>query len=350
MNEINTGKHRAYASRLVAVVFFTLGASISAQTNNEPIPADAAPGGENTQPQNTVKTVPDIAGKKADLLVTQLQDKAIRWHENEHGRFPVIWEQEGSGTPFGALLFIHGPGQTLDLPHSINTLRSYLVEHGWSSLSISMPDLDPQSIPERPTESANAEQEQKPAQSSPKNSPQPRNNISNETIANSRIKSAIDFLQSKGQFNIIIIAYGASAVRAANYIGSIPKKRKTKTAMQANAKAVIERPIRALVIVDAIDTDATRTDARRVDDIADKTLPASLNDPGLPVLDVYFGNHYIDKKAASTRRQSAQREQMKSYEQVRMLEPSIEIAESNRLARRVRGFLNKYAKGVKISQ
>ena len=345
MVKINTGKHRACASVLMGLAFFAAG--IAAQPDSSGSAPEAAtdsgpaPKAESQPPENILKSVPDVAQKKANLLITQLQDEAIRWHDNEHGRFPVIWEPEGSGNPFGALLFIHGPGQTLDLPHAIHTLRSYLVEHGWSSLSIGMPDLDPEPVPERPVETSGAAtEEQNAAQNLDNANSQQNQGISNETIANSRIKSAIDFLQNKGQFNIIIIAYGASAVRAANFIGTIHKKKKTKTAMQPNAKAVIERPIRALVIVDTADTG----------DQTGKPLPQSLNDPGLPVLDVYFGNHYIDKKAASRRKQSAQREQMESYEQVRMLEPSIEIAESNRLARRVRGFLNKYAKGVKISQ
>lgn len=66
-------------------------------------------------------------------------------------------------------------------------------------------------------------------------------------------------------------------------------------------------------------------------------------------MDIYFGDHVLDATESQQRKLAAKKNRIANYHQSKLLEPASNWQEGeNRLTRRVRGFLNKYAKGVEI--
>lgn len=232
-----------------------------------------------------------------ELLSKELENEALTWLEAEGEKFIALWEPDSSGKSFGSILILHGEGQTADWPNSINPLRTNLIKFGWSTLSIALPDPVPE------------------ADKTPE---------SIEAKATARIQAAVNFLDQKGQYNLVIFGQGVGATRGFKFINNLPEK--------GNTSAPPTRgPFRALIMVSPR-----------------KVTPTQ--DFRLPTLDLYYNEHYLDEKEAQERLTLARKYRLPHYHQLKILRPDdTEYGEDNRLTRRVRGFLNKYAKGVEIT-
>ncbi len=231
------------------------------------------------------------------LLEKELTDKGLVWLEAEGQKFIGLWEEERSGSAVGALLILHAAGQTPDWPDTIHPLRSSVIQHGWATLSIELP-------------LANSE-------------------LDTPQHINARVQSALTFLEGKGQLNLAFVAFGESAEAAYTWVAN---------AIENNPPAddatgpIVAGSFRALIIVSA----------RAI------VLKPTMT---LPTLDVYFDEHYLDIKEVKERRTLARKYRLPFYHQVKLLSPYMtETGEENALVRRIRGFLNKYAKGVEVGK
>lgn len=329
----------------------------------------------------TEKTLLDTAEKRSmTLLSKELKDQeTVVWLNAIDGEFLSLYEQEWTSNPFGAVLILHAEGQHANWPNTIELIRSSLPQYGWSTLSTSLPDPDLVAIPARKInaisaspkspetqEQANSEVkinsateidtklksekgedneifdedkgdvddgsiELKDQTSTPEETEKPR--FATEDIANSRIESAIEYLNNQGIYNIVLLGDGVGAARAGNFLGSLP------TADPQNPDQKIIKPVRAVVIINA------RNNSPR----GDINLMSSLYDPEVATTDIYFGTHENDIFESHSRKKFASRNGFKVYQQIRLPELSHNTAQGeNRLSRRIRGFLQKYAKGVKI--
>lgn len=281
--------------------------------------------------------------------------------------FYCLWNHTTTGNALGAVLILHEEGHHLDWPLTINSLRVELADHGWSTLTVDLPNptagkisLRPTPIP-TPIPESNAEpkpnpeaaidsadnkeppQSDKPEPENPADASAAQTKPEIETVVGARLNAALDYLHGAGQFNIVILGQGLGAARAAVFINQLMTSSANSAVAQntGKAKAIIKRPVRALVLVNARNHIAG----------SELTLPQQLKDPGLPVLDIVFGDHYMDSHEAEKRRRWASRQQMSNYSQVKTRRPVGGASEkNNRLVKRVRGFLNRNAKGVEIGK
>ena len=89
--------------------------------------------------------------------------------------------------------------------------------------------------------------------------------------------------------------------------------------------------------------------ARNHSPIGDIKLIDSLYDPEMPILDIYFGQDQRDKIESQARKKYALRNGFQTYQQILLPELAHNtMLDSNRLTRRVRGFLQLHARGVKV--
>ena len=70
--------------------------------------------------------------------------------------FLALWKPANSADPKGAVIIIPGAGETVDWPQAIGPLRRQLPDAQWSSLSITLPDLQSDAIAPRVMEAAPA--------------------------------------------------------------------------------------------------------------------------------------------------------------------------------------------------
>ncbi len=292
----------------------------------------------------------DRQQNQLDLLSSEIEPGDIKWLQDDNGQFLTLWKADQTGNPFGALLIIHGEGQSIDDPYEISAIRNNLSHHGWATLAVHLPATEKKAIPPRPT--VTPRPDKKPAEAPESNSDNPRetpnknssassaptnNNQDPEKIVKARMDAAVTFLKEQGQYNIVVIGHGISANRAMRYIDILSGGRKLRT----TRKRKIQRPIRAVVLVAARNQTA----------ISDKRIDDYFNDPGLPVLDITYGEHYLDKSEIRQRAKTARAAGIRDYFQIKMLRPTgVDEDYENRLTRRIRGFLNSHAKGVEIEK
>ena len=338
--------------------------------------------GKDNETGSNLISVPDVQLLKQQLLKGEVDEEEIVWLDQQ-SQVLALWESETSGNPYGAVLILHDDGQHPDWPGTVHPLRTNLPQFGWTTLSVSMPDTANREVPARPAptsvpESTNADSstadnstDESKASADQVNAAETaklmaadsevdkavanQENESNlnaakagvekktkqedpEQLAQKRIQMAMDYLNDKGQFNIVIIAFGSSAYRAASYIDALMTGgTSSKRNLKVQGKA--QRPVRALVLVSA----------RNSLEIAEGEIMDFLNDNSMPILDVYFGDHQLDPKESKERKLFAQKNNFEHYYQVRIEPPSTEVFDGETaLSRRVRGFINKHARGVKV--
>lgn len=357
--------------------------------------AASAPPSEATTPPEKTAAAPlspgspiDLEKQRAARLKDEVEQSELRWLNASGEQFMALWKPDTTGTPFGAVLILHGLGDTLNTPHTVRALRANLSLFGWATLSIGLPPLKPNQVPPRPhlavaqvepaTENSeaateqetetNSEEESEPAQES-ENTPasaepaasdaaaSPPRDV--ERISDERLQAALDFLEAQGQYNIAIIALGESAVRATRFIDTLtpavqkdkPRPRLAGAPNQAGEQA--SGPIQALILVDArnslMDHNSSNDEQKSG---PSNRLDQYFNDPSLPVLDIYFGDHYLDRIQVQERKKMALEKGIKNYFQTRILPPtrSEQTTGENALTRRIRGFLNTHAKGVEVAR
>lgn len=331
--------------------------------------------GEMAQKQ-TIKrqTLAEIQANRKALLASEYPSEAIKHIGAGDASFIGLYEKDKTGNPYGAVLIVHGEGQTADFPHTISAIRHELPQHGWTSLSITLPEQAKPAVPPRPitiitttekektdppiNEQDNNQADQAQTQTPDKNMDSNNNDAETpervekeklelktpedvEAIALARITAAISFLNDEGQFNIVIAAHGTSALRVMSYLAeasATPPSAMNKN-VNKNTKIKIQRPIRAMVFLNA------RNHILGIDN----PLTHFLNMADLPVLDIYFDEHHLDDLEAAARKKAAKNHNMTAYFSVKLLAPSNTIFEDeNRFTRRVKGFLLQHARGVEI--
>ncbi len=308
------------------VLTFVVAAPLWAQEEG---PAEAPEANENDTAAAAAtpaeeKQVPDTEAQRRALLTEQYPPQHIRHLDAGGDAFTALWRKDQSGDAFGAVLLVPGDGQTANWPHTIDVLRNDLPQNGWSTLAI---DIQP--LPTPPASALTGE-------SSPDLNGRLAKNLE-QNIA--RIQAAIRFLNEQGQFNIIVVGYGRSAYRVMEFAqddaGAAPPS-------SANTQTFkMTHPVRALILINPKHLDGS-TLAYEYGDFRFKAVP---------VLDIIFGTHYLDHDDAKTRQQEARAARFENYVQLKLMKPTSTVfSEENRLSRRVRGFLNKYAKGVEIER
>lgn len=294
----------------------------------------------NTIEEGSLETGPrksiDIEKNALALISEEVEMADIVWLEYNGERFMSLWKDDATGTPFGAVLILHGEGQSAAWPHSIDAIRNNLGLFGWAALAISLPPAQKTKIPKRPkkapqpkaeettldetgdpddltdpktqeqlAEIAEIKDQEKQAESTEEDT-NTATMISPEDISSGRITSAIAYLNDNGHYNIVMVAQGSGVIRAAKYID----EQTNTNAMYKGKQAKIKRPFRAFILIEP---------KNYLPMISEKKLTSFLNDHGLPILDIYASEHHLDRNERHERKMHARSKNFLNYFQVKVL-------------------------------
>jgi len=359
--------------------------------------AQATPEAPTSEPSVTKEPTPPAPplylsreDRDMKLLAAKLNPDSVVWLDALEEQFLAIYEPEYTGAPQGAVLLLHAEGQHSSWPKTIKMIRSSLPRYGWNTLSMSLPN--PEVIPHPPrdvwpastsppspneadtegvdeadkgdaealSDNPDSTDAQVPtaAQGGEDNEifdaennglsdgalPPATNRrdsfdasteikipVEDRTVA--RIRAAMNYLNNQGQFNIVLLGDGVGAARAGHFFSSLP----APTITDPDVKPI--KPIRAVVILNA----------RNHNPLGDINLTSSLFDPEVPTLDIFFGLDRRNALDAEQRKRYARRNMHKVYNQVQLPVMSVVAQQGeNRLSRRIRGFLQEHARGVKV--
>ncbi|MBP5955911.1 alpha/beta hydrolase family protein [Pseudomonas anatoliensis] len=246
--------------------------------------------------------------------------------------FLALWKPANTADPKGAVIIVPGAGETADWPQAIGPLRQKLPNAEWSSLSITLPDLQSDAIAPRVVEAAAAPKAPETG-SKDATTAQPieqaaggEAEVADQVVAETteeqskadaerifaRIDAAIAYAEQQSARRIVVLGHGTGAYWAARYLS----ERQT---------AQVEK----FVMVDA------QAPAKAKPPLAE--LTPSLK---LPTADIFYMDKPLDRHAALERMQASKRLKTPAFSQVALRALPDNKAEQEQLFRRVRGWLN----------
>ena len=102
---------------------------------NEPEPASEAPAAPVERPP-----LPSRSAHMAADLARQLPPAEVLSLQAGEESFMALWRPANVTEPKGLVIILPGDGESADWPHGIGPLRRSLPNHGWHTLSLSLPD------------------------------------------------------------------------------------------------------------------------------------------------------------------------------------------------------------------
>jgi dienelactone hydrolase len=247
--------------------------------------------------------------------------------------FLALWKTANTADPKGAVIIIPGAGETVDWPQAIGPLRRSLPDAKWSSLSITLPDLQSDAIaprvveapptPKTPdagskdsTTAAPIEQaaggEAEVADKAIAESSEEQSKADAERIF-ARIDAAIAFAEQQSARSIVVLGHGTGAYWTARYLSEKQPSQVERFVMVAAQTPAQAKP--------------------ELDELA-STLK-------LPTADIFYMDKPMDRNAALARLQASKRLKTSAFSQVSLKAlPGNDKAQQEQLVRRVRGWLN----------
>jgi dienelactone hydrolase len=248
--------------------------------------------------------------------------------------FLALWKPANSAEPKGAVIIVPGVGETADWPQAVGPLRRKLPDAGWSSLSITLPDLQGDAIAPRVIEPAAAPKAPETT-SKDATTAQPieqaaggEAEVAEQVVAQTseeqakadaervfgRIDAAIAYAEQQSARSIVVLGHGTGAYWAARFLS----ERQTPQ-------------VEKLVMVDA------QAPAKALPPLAELTPTPTLK---LPTADIFYMDKALDRNAALERMQASKRLKTSAFSQVALKVLPDKKAEQEQLVRRVRGWLN----------
>ena len=152
--------------------------------------------------------------------------------------FLALWKPANTADPKGAVIIVPGAGETADWPQAIGPLRQKLPNAEWSSLSITLPDLQSDAIAPRVVE-ATAAPKAPETGSKDATTAQPieqaaggEAEVADQVVAETteeqskadaerifaRIDAAIAYAEQQSARRIVVLGHGTGAYWAARYL------------------------------------------------------------------------------------------------------------------------------------
>lgn len=332
--------------RLLALLSLITMAPVSnAENASSTADARAAPASASTErpplrPRSDIMT--------SDLL-RQLPDKEFVSLTAGTDDFAALWRPANVGEPRGVIILLPGEGESADWPRGIGPLRRGLPDHGWHTLSLSLPDSPGPVFPavanvaedaaEPLVEVAETEAEQLADDSAPSeagylpeetaavpsepaiddtetkepNKPATPKAAQAEQIAE-RIEAALAFARSKQPSTIVLVGQGTGGYWAARYL-----------------QQVAPSDVRYLAVIQPRQPEGQ-------DERLEQLVPALKLATG----DFFYKGGRADLSAAHGRLNASRRILHPTYRQVELPPPTGDRnVDQEQLVRRVRGWLDK---------
>lgn len=326
--------------RLLALLSLIMMATAS-NAENASADAGAAPASASTE-RPPLRSRSDIM--TSDLL-RQLPDKEFVSLKAGTDDFAALWRPANVGEPRGVIILLPGEGESADWPRGIGPLRRGLPDHGWHTLSLSLPDSPGLVLPavantsegaaEPPVEDPAAETEQfaeNPAPNEAGYLPEETAAIPSELVSDDtkteetvapaaphadqiteRIEAALTFARSKQPAAIVLLGQGTGGYWAARYL-----------------QHVAPSDVRYLGVIQP-----------RQPEGQDESLVQLIPTLKLATGDFYYKNGRGDLAAARERLNASRRIQHPAYRQVGLPPQTGERqADQEQLLRRIRGWLD----------
>lgn len=246
--------------------------------------------------------------------------------------FLALWKPANTAEPKGAVIIIPGAGETADWPQAIGPLRRKLPDAQWSSLSITLPDLqsdaiaprviEPAAAPKAPEFGSKDSTTAQPIEQAAGGEAEVADQVVAETTEEqsradaerifARIDAAIAYAEQQSARSIVVLGHGTGAYWAARYLSE-------------KQTAQVEK----FVMVDA------QAPAKAKPPLAELTPTLKL-----PTADIFYMDKPLDRNAALERMQASKRLKTSAFSQVALKALPDKKAEGEQLLRRVRGWLN----------
>ncbi|SEI00251.1 alpha/beta hydrolase family protein [Pseudomonas asplenii] len=292
----------------------------------------AAPAQAPTDKPAERQSLPERSQEDATALERQLPRQEQQQLQAAGDTFLALWKPANTPTPNGAVIIIPGAGETADWPQVVAPLRNQLPDARWSSLSLTLPDLQSDaSLPRvveapkpaepassnsknasttsKPIEQAASAETDAPDQAPAANAEDPLKGDAERIFA--RLDAAVAYAQQQNARSIVLLGHGTGAYWATRYLIE-------KASPQ----------VQKLLLV------AAQTPASAKTDLAQLTPELKL-----ATADFFYKDESLDRKAALQRLQASKRQKTSNYTQVGLKafpgKPGQE-----QLVRRVRGYLN----------
>lgn len=315
-------RNRSALPALCLSLLFT--AVFSAQAADAPAPAAEKP--VERLP------LPERSREEASALERQIPREEQQQLQAGSDSFLALWKPANSAEAEGVVIIVPGAGENADWPQAIAPLRRKLPDAGWGTLSLSLPDVNLDTLPPRvieapkaavDTSSKDGSTAAKPVEQAASAEAEgtdpavvPGADEQDKTDAKrifERIDAAVAFAQTQGARSVVLLGHGSGAWWAARYLSEKQPSQVQKLVMVAGKAPVARQP-----------------DLQQLA-------------PGLkvPTADVFYQDAAQDRNTARERAQAAKRLKNDGYKQVSLKTvPGNSAAEQEQLYRRVRGWLS----------
>ncbi|MGB8924450.1 MAG: alpha/beta hydrolase family protein [Pseudomonas sp.] len=298
--------------------------------------ADPAPASTAEQPaaEKPAERQPLLERSQEEAAALERKVPAQEQQQLQAGAdtFLALWKPANTAEPKGAVIIVPGAGETADWPQVIGPLRRKLPDVEWSSLSITLPDLQSDAIAPRVI-AAPAAPKVPESGSKDSTTAQPieqaaggEADVADQVVAETseeqakadaerifaRIDAAIGYAEQQSARHIVVLGHGTGAYWAARFLS----ERQT---------AQVEK----FVMVDA------QAPAKAQPQLAELTPTLKL-----PTADIFYMDKALDRNAALERMQASKRLKTSAFSQVALKALPDNKAEQEQLFRRVRGWLN----------
>ena len=246
--------------------------------------------------------------------------------------FLALWKPANTAEPKGAVIIVPGTGETADWPQAIGPLRRKLPDAKWSSLSITLPDLqsdafaprvvEAPAVPKAPESGSKDSTTAQPIEQAAGGEAEVADQVVAETTEEqskadaerifARIDAAIAYAEQQSARSIVVLGHGSGAYWAARYLSE-------------KQTAQVEK----FVMIDA------QMPAKAKPPLAEVTPTLKL-----PTADIFYMDKPLDRNAALERMQASKRLKTSAFSQVALKALPDNKAEQEQLFRRVRGWLN----------
>ena len=276
--------------------------------------------------------LPERSQEDATALERQLPQQEQQQLQAGGDSFLALWKPANTPSPLGAVILIPGAGESADWPQAIGPLRRRLPDAQWSSLSLSLPDLQSDAVQSRVVEapkapaatssnSKDASTTAKPIEQAASTETEALDQAAAQSTEDqlqadaerifARIDAAIAYAKQQNARSVVLLGHGTGAYWAARYMSEKPSPQ-----------------VQRLLLLAA----QTPTSA-----------PHSLSQitPGLKLAtaDFFYQDRPLDRKAALERLQASKRQKTSSYNQI-ALKALPGNTGQEQLFRRIRGWLN----------
>jgi pimeloyl-ACP methyl ester carboxylesterase len=276
--------------------------------------------------------LPERSREEASALERQIPREEQQQLQAGSDSFLALWKPANSAEAEGVVIIVPGAGENADWPQAIAPLRRKLPDAGWGTLSLSLPDMNLDTLPPRAIEAPKAAVDTSSKDGSTAAKPVeqaasaeaegtdpavvPGADEQDKTDAKrifERIDAAVAFAQTQGARSVVLLGHGSGAWWAARYLSEKQPSQVQKLVMVAGKAPVARQP-----------------DLQQLA-------------PGLkvPTADVFYQDAAQDRNTARERAQAAKRLKNDGYKQVSLKTvPGNSAAEQEQLYRRVRGWLS----------